>query len=218
MNQINAKTTEIQPVTLESKGVQNMTHFSRNSLSIAAFIAMTFLFGACSTQPLENLPVETVTQTPAQDASQAPDQAVDQGVDQVDDTGAEEGTLQVAGVPCLTYKIKKYNFSWPVIYQAGYAYGGITVVKSPSCKSPIKVSLEGNLTLSHSVGIALPRDKFSAAFDNVMTIKTGSNTYYTHFDLFSGTNMKPGTYKMAFRVQAGNVSKAVNLITVTLTR
>jgi hypothetical protein len=214
MNQINAKTTEIQPAALECKGVQNMKHFSRNSLSIAAFVAMTFLFGACSTQPLENLPVETVTQTPAQDANQAPDQAVDQ----INDTAEEEGTLQVAGVPCLTYKIKKYNFSWPVIYQAGYAYGGITVVKSPSCKSPIKVSLEGNLTVSHSVGIAQPKDKFSASFDDVMTIQRGSNTYYTHFDLFSGSNMKPGTYRMAFRVQAGNVSKAVTAITVTLTR
>jgi hypothetical protein len=141
---------------------------------------------------------------------------VDQGVDQVDDTGAEEGTLQVAGVPCLTYKVKKYNFSWPVMYQAGYAYGGITVVKSPSCTSPIKVSLEGNLTLPHSVGFAQSKNKFSAAFDDVMTIRRG-NSYYTHFDLFSGSQMRPGTYKMALRIKAGNVSKAVSVITVTLT-
>jgi hypothetical protein len=198
------KTAVLKTAVLKTKGAKNMKYI--NSLSITAFLAMTFLFGACS-QPLENLPVDAVAQTPAQDLTQPVDQ---------DDSAEETGVLQIEGVPCLTYRVKKYSFNWSVQEQAGVAYGTVRATKSPSCKSPIKVSLEGANTISKPTnGINTPAGKFAGQFDSPMILHNG-NDYYTSFDLTQGGNLRPGTYKMALRIQAGNVSKAVTLITVNL--
>jgi hypothetical protein len=200
----------LQTAALETKGAKNMNYI--NSLSITAFLAMTFLFGACS-QPLENLPVDAVAQTPAADTTQDLTQPVDQ-----DDSAEETGVLQIEGVPCLTYKVKKYSFNWSVQEQAGVAYGTVRATKSPSCTSPIKVSLEGANTISKPTnGINTPAGRFAGQFDSPMILHNG-NDYYTSFNLTQGGNLRPGTYKMALRIQAGNVSKAVTLITVNLTR
>jgi hypothetical protein len=205
---------QIQPAVLKTavlktKGAKNMKYI--NSLSITAFVAMSFLFGACS-QPLENLPVDAVAQTPAADTAQD----LTQPVDQTDGLTEETGVLHIEGVPCLTYRVKKYSFNWSVQEQAGVAYGTVRATKSPSCKSPIKVSLEGANTISKPTnGINTPAGKFAGQFDSPIILHNG-NDYYTSFDLTQGGNLRPGTYKMALRIQAGNVSKAVTLITVNL--
>ena len=178
-----------------------MKTFLSRSLSV---ISIALLFGACSNQPLENTPVEIVTQAPA-DAAQT--------IDLGDGTDADAATLQASAVPCIKYKIKTYKITMSLSNQVNG--GSISVVKSPSCKSPIKVTLEGKYTYPNSAFPDYPY-LFTAKFDNALASNYG-NTYYSYFDLYAGTKVKPGYYEMAFRVKAGNVNKAIVLLKVTLT-
>ena len=188
-------------VSSQANGGTTMKNLTSKSLSIVAFTAIALLFGACS-QPADLVPVvtESVAQAPAEQTPAITD------ADQTDAVNEEATGLQASGIPCIKYKVKQYNFVWEAIYQAGYADGEIVVIKSPSCKGPIKVSLEGQYAYPRHSPLG-EAGKITGQFDEVATIHIG-NTYRTHFDPMAGT------YKVALRVTAGNISKAIAIITL----
>jgi hypothetical protein len=128
-----------------------------------------------------------------------------------DGTTDGDASLQATAKPCFTYKVKKYVET----ISPGFGdrpYGTIEVTKSPSCKSPLKVSFEGKFTSPKT-----PKEnRVTASFDSVLVYHEG-NKYYCYFEINSDNLInKPGTYGFAFRVKGGNVNKAVTEVKINV--
>jgi hypothetical protein len=128
-----------------------------------------------------------------------------------DGTVDGDTSLQAAAKPCFTYKVKKYV---ETLSSPGFdrPYGTIEVIKSPSCKSPLKVSFEGKYTSPKT-----PKEnRVTASFDSTLVFHEG-NKYYCYFEINSDNLInKPGTYGFAFRVKGGNVNKAVTEVKINV--
>ena len=177
---------------------------------IFAALLLTTTIASCSTPVLEPtpsdtaVPLETHTGLLNTDTNNASDLVNNNTVD-------SDGSLQAMAKPCLTYKVKKYVFTVTQSDNAGYLYGTVEATKSPSCKSPLKVSFEGKYTSPKT----RPEDRITAYYDKVLTYHEG-NKYYGYFDIYLGTSPKLGTYGVAFRVKGGNVNKAVTEVKINV--
>ena len=181
------------------------------AIRIFAALLLTTAIASCSTPVLEPAPSDTAVplETPHTDLLNADTNYASNLLN--DTTVGSDSSLQAMAQPCFTYKVKKYVFTVTQSDHAGYLYGTIEATKSPSCKSPLKVSFEGKYTSPNT----RPEDRITAYYDDVLTYHEG-NKYYCYFDIYLGTSPKLGTYGVAFRVKGGNVNKAVTEVKINV--
>jgi hypothetical protein len=184
------------------------------TIATRIFIAVLLAtaIASCSTPVLEPTPSNTAVTLEIPQVTDLLNGDTNNASDLVDNGTVDSDTsLQAMAKPCFTYKVKKYVFDVTQSDNAGYIYGTIEATKSPSCKSPLKVSFEGKYTSPNT----RPEDRITAYFDNPLIYHDG-NKYYCYFDIYLGTHPKLGTYGVAFRVKGGNVNKAVTEVKINV--